>query len=290
MADAFVSYSRADQALVSRLIRRLKDTGRSVWIDLEEIRPTVEWLAEIFSAIDGANFFLFVLTSDSARSQFCELELERAVKYGKRLIPILYRPVIPSEVPKALQPIQWIVFTEDEERAFAEMIEALETDPQWVKGHTRYLRRALEWESKRRRSSLSLRGRDLTEAEAWLAAAPDTPNPTITAPFRIHPGKSGRGQETNDPRLAGVSGTVLGGLIGTVWYLGSIPLSQAEALCRPGESSDRAQGLARLKRAGWVRSDPKVRTQYLRCLDLGEVRLGPNLPPEPDFCGSPSPI
>ena len=50
-------------------------------------------------------------------------------------------------------------------------MQALETDLEHTKGHTRLLVRASEWEQKGEDRSLLLRGSDLKQAEAFLVQA-----------------------------------------------------------------------------------------------------------------------
>ncbi len=52
------------------------------------------------------------------------------------------------------------------EKSFESLIEALDTDLEWVRAHTRLLTRAKEWEIEERDASFLLRGKDLEAAEA----------------------------------------------------------------------------------------------------------------------------
>src|SRR5690606_20921764 len=67
----------------------------------------------------------------------------------------------------------WLYFREsdDFDKAFADLIEVLNVDLDYVRGHTRLLVRAREWESRDRNASYLLRGDDLNNAERWLAAS-----------------------------------------------------------------------------------------------------------------------
>src|SRR5947209_5089856 len=75
MADLFISYAREDQDFVRRLHRALSRRGKEGWVDWEGIPPTAAWMAEIRSAIGGADAFVFVLSPDSAESKVCGDEL-----------------------------------------------------------------------------------------------------------------------------------------------------------------------------------------------------------------------
>src|SRR5262249_52340278 len=61
------------------------------------------------------------------------------------------------------------------------LINALDTDLDWVHAHTRLLTRAIEWENKGKSNSFVLRGEDLRSAEQWLAQAGTKKEPKPTA-------------------------------------------------------------------------------------------------------------
>lgn len=179
-AELFVSYSRANKGFVRRLNDRLSDHQREAWVDWEGIAPTAEWMAEIMLAIDQANSFLFVITEASLASEICGKELDHAVSHGKRLIPILHEDIAPDMLPPSLAGVQWIPMrpTDDFDAGVAQLIEAIDTDLEHVKTHTRFLLKAIEWEDGAEAGRL-LRGLDLERAEQWLvASAEKEPKPT----------------------------------------------------------------------------------------------------------------
>ena len=181
MTDVFISYAREDKAFVKCLFEAFEAHGREVWVDWEGIPSTAEWLAEIYAAIEAADAFVFVISPDSVASEVCGLELAHAVEHNKRLMPIVRRDVDSKAVPQALAALNWIFFREsdDFDGAFQSLIEAIATDLDWVRAHTRLLVRAVEWDSKGRDNSFVLRGNDLEEAERWLAQGPTKdPQPT----------------------------------------------------------------------------------------------------------------
>src|SRR5215212_8921413 len=102
MADVFISYSRRDRPFVQSLQTALSERGRDVWVDLEDIAPTAEWLAEVFAGIEAANTFIFVLSPDSIASKVCGQEVAHAVKHQKRLVPVVCRDVDAETVPAEL--------------------------------------------------------------------------------------------------------------------------------------------------------------------------------------------
>jgi hypothetical protein len=84
MSDVFISYSRRDIDFVRHLFDQLTARDREAWADWQDIPPTADWLAGIYSGIEAANTFLFAISPDSAVSEICTLEIEPAVKDHKR--------------------------------------------------------------------------------------------------------------------------------------------------------------------------------------------------------------
>ncbi|NUQ05820.1 MAG: TIR domain-containing protein, partial [Anaerolineae bacterium] len=181
MTDVFISYSRKDQDFVRRLYQRLSEQQRAAWVDWEEIPLTADWWQEITKGIDAADNFLFIISPDSVMSQICNREIEYAVTHNKRLIPIVRREALPEAMNKALARHNWLYAREhdDFDSVFEQLIEALDTDLDYVQGHTRLLVRAREWDSKARDASYLLRGSELSTAEGWLAqSGGKEPKPT----------------------------------------------------------------------------------------------------------------
>ncbi|MEW8681751.1 MAG: TIR domain-containing protein [Candidatus Thiodiazotropha endolucinida] len=182
MDDIFISYSRVDTDFVVKLRESLTQRDFQVWVDQDSIPYAVEWRPEIQQAIDSAQAVIFVISPESAASAECEKEINYALLNYKRLIPIVYRPVDPSQVPQQLRKLNWLPF--DQGEAFTDglekLIETIETDHEWVRLHTRLHIRAREWDSKERNSSYVLRGDDLISAEEWLKQSIISKEPAST--------------------------------------------------------------------------------------------------------------
>jgi hypothetical protein len=165
--DVFISYSRKDRDFVRRLDEALAKRDREAWVDLENIAPTAEWLADVYSGIERTDAFILVISPDSVKSEDCLRELAHAGEHNKRLIPIMHREVEDEAVPEPLGSYNWIFFREDDdfEDSLQVLMDALATDLDWVQEHTRLLTRAIEWDSSERDNSFVLRGSDLRAAE-----------------------------------------------------------------------------------------------------------------------------
>jgi hypothetical protein len=181
MAQVFISYSRKDKEFVRRLGDALVAQKREAWVDWKDIAPTAEWRQEIFANIEAADNFLFIISPESVASANCRKEIDHAVANHKRMVPIFYRAVPDDAIPETLGKFQRIDFDGDVrfDENFAALINALDTDLAWTQAHTRLLMRAKEWEREGKDSSFVLRGRDLRDAEQWVAkSSGKEPSPT----------------------------------------------------------------------------------------------------------------
>ena len=202
MPDVFISYSRRDLEFVNRLHTSLVASGKDVWVDWQDILPTAEWLEEVFEGVESSDNFLFVISPDSLTSEVCAKELGHALEQRKRLVPVLHRDADSQPVPEALAARNWTFFRgeDDYDTSFEALVSALDTDLEWVSAHTRLLGRALEWEREGRDGSYLLRGRDLGDAERWLASqtAERDPQPT---PLQLEYTLAGRRAATRRQRV-----------------------------------------------------------------------------------------
>ncbi|MBW1804570.1 MAG: toll/interleukin-1 receptor domain-containing protein [Deltaproteobacteria bacterium] len=182
MTDVFISYSRKDIAFARLLHEALIENDLDTWIDWQNIPPSADWLAEVYEAIEAADAFVFVISDTSLISEICGLEINHANKHNKGLIPIVIKDVEAEKVPKELSVLNWIFFDDAGEKfaeAMDDLVTAITVDQDWLKGHTRFQNRALDWERKEKDRGLLLRGADLSDAETWLAgSAEKDPQPT----------------------------------------------------------------------------------------------------------------
>lgn len=173
MAELFLSYSRRDRAFVEYLRTALEQARRSVWVDLRDIPPSAAWLDEIHAAITSSDVIVCVLSPDYAGSPICRQEVEFALANNKRIIPIVCRDVRAQDVLPPLAALNWIFARQSDNfaQSMRQLLLALDTDLPYVHSGARLLTRAKEWESKGRNASFTLRGKDLAEAEQWLATS-----------------------------------------------------------------------------------------------------------------------
>jgi len=198
--DIFISYGRKDSLeFASRLNRRLVDRGFTVWFDYDDIPLGVDYQKQIDDGIERADNFLFIISPHSINSTYCGLELALALKYQKRIIPILYVEKIRYEtwqqrnpdsteedwanyqirgehdhfqnMHPVLRKINWVYMREgrdDFEAEFARLLEIFDRHKTYVHQHTLFLVKALEWERHQKRSRYLLIGEERLQAEEWL--------------------------------------------------------------------------------------------------------------------------
>ncbi len=153
VSDLFISYSRKDRDFVASLAQALRAAKRDVFVDLDDVLKTEDWLKKILRGIDEANHFVFILSPDSVASEICSKELARAVDGHKRIIPVLYRPLGGEHAPEAVARLNWIPFTDRDrlEEWLVQLLQAVDVDPEWVNSHTHFQVRARQWDAERPR-------------------------------------------------------------------------------------------------------------------------------------------
>src|SRR4030088_3733968 len=73
--DAFISYSHQDRDFALQLRTSLQQRGKDIWLDESGIRPAERWELALRRAIEGADAFVFVISTHSAESAECRKEL-----------------------------------------------------------------------------------------------------------------------------------------------------------------------------------------------------------------------
>jgi WD40 repeat protein len=178
VADVFVSYSRRDSEYVRGLAGELTARGKEVWLDTQGLADGEVFPQALRSAIEGADAFVLVISPDSAASRYCATEVDHAAELGKRIVPVLLRPVGDAALPVAVRDRNWIPAASED--AVDRLVRAIDTDLEHVRAHTRWTARAVEWDQSGRDRSLLPRGSELSAGEAWLAGCATGADPTPT--------------------------------------------------------------------------------------------------------------
>ena len=198
--DAFISYGRADSKdFAIKLQTSLNKHGFQVWFDFNDIPLGVDFQNQIDDGIEKADNFLFIISPHSINSPYCLKEIELAIKCNKRIIPLLHVEQINREIWQQRNPngtdeewelykaqgkhtsfknmhptigkINWVYFREDKEdfdKSLGDLINLLGSHKDYVKQHTRFLDKALEWERNQKQTSCLLVGEEKQLAQSWL--------------------------------------------------------------------------------------------------------------------------
>jgi len=114
MSHVFLSYSRADSALVDELGALLEREGYRVWIDRQKIIAGSQWRPELVKAIRECSIFILMLSPDSVRSRDVAKELTLAEEGKKPIVPVEIGTVeIPPHLQYHLAGTQRIKMTQD---------------------------------------------------------------------------------------------------------------------------------------------------------------------------------
>jgi TIR domain/WD domain, G-beta repeat len=185
-AKVFISYSRDDIDFADQLVAALEGTGFDPLIDRHSIPGGEDWKVQLRHMIVEADSIVFVLSPRSATSKLCEWEVEEADQLNKRLIPIVCAPLGSVSVPPRLANLNYIYFYAEPKvsgsgfgSGLARLFEALNTDLDWIRDHTRLGALSVRWLIRKKDVALLLRGDELGDAERWLARKPpNAPEPT----------------------------------------------------------------------------------------------------------------
>jgi TPR repeat protein len=182
----FISYSRDDLNFADQLDAALSACGYECLIDRHDISGGEDWKRRLGNLISEADTVVFVLSPSSAGSPICTWEVEEAARLNKRTLPVNCRPLGGVSPPPRLRELNYIFFYEEPKipgsgfgTGLANLVTALNTDFDWLREHTRYLQRAMEWDRGGRPANRLLSGDDVAEAKAWVARRPKgAPEPT----------------------------------------------------------------------------------------------------------------
>lgn len=116
MATIFISYSRTDIKTVKFLEPQIHNIYgyASLWYD-KGIVGADDWWQRIVGEIRDCQLFLYLMSDESVKSEYCQKELHKAIYNRKTVLPVLlktYTQAYPKNLPKDLanymRPIQYI--------------------------------------------------------------------------------------------------------------------------------------------------------------------------------------
>lgn len=183
MADdklkVFISYSRRDLDFADQLVAVLEWLRFRPIIDRKGIHGAEKWEERLGQLILESDSVVFVLSPDSAASKVCGWEVEEAARRGKRIIPVLCRPLEGQQPHPRLRDLNYIHFYADKNvpgsgfgTGQVRLVEALSVDVSWLREHTRLEELAARWERDGRPLDLLARGSELRACLLWRDRRP----------------------------------------------------------------------------------------------------------------------
>src|SRR5688500_7504403 len=105
----FISYARIDITQVKQVVEILRTGGHDPWFD-RALQVGEDWKAQLQKALSECDAFVYALTPDSVKSEWCQWEFAEAVRLGKPVIPILVREE--TILPPAISARQYADFSD----------------------------------------------------------------------------------------------------------------------------------------------------------------------------------
>lgn len=135
--NVFISFAKEDKSKVGRLEEIVRHGGGRGWQFVYDLYGGRDWATEIQYKIDRCEVFLFVITNNSIRSEWCLKELQHAALCQKPIVTVVFTSNI--DIPHPLNTIQYVLFDESPESG-AKLVRALQNPhpirrdkipPQW---------------------------------------------------------------------------------------------------------------------------------------------------------------
>ena len=173
MTQVLISYSERDRETMEKIRNSLRRESLTVWTNTTDIQTGEDFQSAIDRGIEQTDNLVYLLSPDSVQSEYVRKEIDYAVSLHKRIIPVLVRETPPESLPKALQGVQYIDFTDnvaedDYVLDESQLLKIIHQDEAYYNEHKVFLTQGLKWERQHKNPSILLRGYNLRSAEAWL--------------------------------------------------------------------------------------------------------------------------
>jgi TIR domain len=107
--DVFISYSHHDKAAADAACAMLESSGVRAWIAPRDVRPGVEYGAEIVEAIERCRVLVLIFSESANNSGQILREVERAVSKGIPIVPVRIEEALPTKsMEYLLGTIHWL--------------------------------------------------------------------------------------------------------------------------------------------------------------------------------------
>lgn len=108
-AHVFISHSEKDKTFAQMLLTALEERGTRCWIAPRDIPPGGSYADAIMGAIEECSCFVLIYTAHSNTSGHVLREVERALKFGKNIVPVRFDQSEPSRsLDYLLATVHWL--------------------------------------------------------------------------------------------------------------------------------------------------------------------------------------
>ncbi len=173
MTDVFICYDSEDKSIRDMVIRSLSRYIITTWTHDHDIQKGNDFAQSIDEGIEQASNFFFFISPNSVQSEYCLKELAHALKYNKRIVPLLIYPTASEQIPDALRHLQYVDFTDNKKQDdyhhdIDDILNILRDDKNYFEEHKVLLARALKWKAEAQNITFLLRGHNLENSATWL--------------------------------------------------------------------------------------------------------------------------
>ena len=119
----FISYSHQDSQFAEKLAKALEAIDVEPIVDRLELTVGDDIRSAVDEMIDRSDYFLYVISKNSANSNWAKKEIEQATKRDKRILPVVLDV---DAVPESLSGVYYADFTGDFESGIAQLEKTLQ--------------------------------------------------------------------------------------------------------------------------------------------------------------------
>ena len=168
MNEAFISYSRRHKPPVFLIDNFLRNNGIETWVDWEDIPAAENYKLVIREGIKNAHTFIYTISPESLASIECRTEIEEAIHFNLRIIPILIEKT--DSIPDEIKDLQIIDFTDEskQDEQLECIIAAINTDLEYYRTYAQLNRQAEYWKEKGNDEDLLIKKSELFEVKKFL--------------------------------------------------------------------------------------------------------------------------
>jgi len=128
--DVFISHAQADSADARRLAVDLRNAGKSVFLDDQDLLPGDDWERTITTSLEQSSNVVMLVSCNSLTSQSTSYEMGLAMGHARRtpgvnIVPVLLEGVSAAALPAPLRSVQSIDLSKTWEGATEAITRAL---------------------------------------------------------------------------------------------------------------------------------------------------------------------